>query len=133
MTLRHTYKSDVYSFGVVLLEMLTGEPPNRNIDGDSHIANRVASKITKGNIDAIMDPKLHGDYCSNSAWKVVDLAMRCVALSSYQRPTMVEVGLQLKECLDLLTVSQRNGSNEDDVRLSSAMAVKNIKFAPGAR
>ncbi|KAJ4821136.1 Leucine-rich repeat protein kinase family protein [Rhynchospora pubera] len=133
MTLRHTYKSDVYSFGVVILEMLTGEPPNRNIDGDSHIAKRVSSKVAKGNINAIMDPKLRGEFCQNSVWKVVDLAMRCVALSSSQRPTMVEVVLQLKECLDLETAGQPNGSIEDDVRLSSALAVKTIKFAPEAR
>lgn len=132
MTLRHTYKSDVYSFGVVLLEMLTGEPPNRNIDGDSHIANRVASKIAKGNIDAIIGPKLQGDYCPYSAWKIVDLAMWCVALSSYHRPTMVEVVLQLKECLDLVIVSQRNGSSEDEVQLISVGAIKTIR-SPVAR
>ncbi|KAJ3701805.1 hypothetical protein LUZ61_005510 [Rhynchospora tenuis] len=132
-TLRHTYKSDVYSFGVVILEMLTGEPPNRNIDGDSHISKRVASKVAKGNINAIMDPKLHGEFCPNSVWKVVDLAMRCVALSSFQRPTMVEVVLQLKECLDLETAGQKNGSIEDDVRLSSVVAVKTIKYVPAAR
>jgi hypothetical protein len=37
-----------------------------------------------------------------SAWKIVDLAMKCVAHTSAQRPVMSYVVSELKESLDLI-------------------------------
>ena len=55
----------------------------------------------KGNIESIVDPRMHGNYDVNSVWKATDVALKCTAVTSTQRPTMTEVVAQLQECLQL--------------------------------
>ncbi|KAJ4797336.1 hypothetical protein LUZ62_048582 [Rhynchospora pubera] len=107
-TLKFTYKSDVYSFGIVLLKVLTAHSSTR---GGPHIVEHVLSKLQGGNLDAIVDQRLHGGYSTKSVWRFVDLAMRCSAPSSSQRPTMAEVTMQLNECLDLEISHEMDGGN----------------------
>ncbi|KAJ9559696.1 hypothetical protein OSB04_004856, partial [Centaurea solstitialis] len=95
-TNRLTEKSDVYSFGVVLLELITGRPA---ISKETYIVNWVESMVAEGRIESIIDPRLHGDFDINKAWKVVELAMNCVARTSVERPTMNDVVTDLKNCL----------------------------------
>ncbi|KAJ3701807.1 hypothetical protein LUZ61_005512 [Rhynchospora tenuis] len=97
-TLKFTYKSDVYSFGIVLLKTLTA---HSSTQGGPHIVEHVLSKLQGGNLDNIVDQRLHGPYSTKSVWRFVDLALRCSAPSSSQRPTMAEVTMQLNECVDL--------------------------------
>ncbi|KAJ3671057.1 hypothetical protein LUZ60_008483 [Juncus effusus] len=127
-TIRLTYKSDVYSFGVILLEMLTGEPATTNYNEGSHIANRVASRLSRGDINEIMDAKLNGQFNPKSAWKVVDLAMRCVAVSSLNRPRMDEMVLCLRECVDLEGLVESNNERSERNGVGSSN-VKTVKFA----
>jgi len=54
-----------------------------------------------GEIDGVMDGRLEGDYDSEGAKKVIDLAMVCVAPSSVNRPTMSEVAMELKLCFPI--------------------------------
>lgn len=91
--------SDVFSFGVVLLEIVTGEPPI--VLTTVHIVQRVKEKVTMGNIEAIVDPRLHHEYDSSSVWKVVDIALLCTREASHERPTMSIVVAQLKDALAL--------------------------------
>ncbi|KAJ3678985.1 hypothetical protein LUZ61_021149 [Rhynchospora tenuis] len=115
-----TEKSDVYSFGVVLLEIVTGQPPI--IDGNDkiHLTYWVRQKLTKGSMDDVADTRLLGRYDVNSAWKVVDLAMNCCAVTSAQRPVMSRVVSELKECLELV-----HGASKimDSVRSSSSRRI----------
>ncbi|KAL8268715.1 hypothetical protein R6Q59_002513 [Mikania micrantha] len=97
ITNRLTEKSDVYSFGIVLLELITGRPA---ISTDISVIHWVKSMVEKGSVENIIDPRLQGDFEVNTAWKVVELAVTCADRSSVKRPTMKDVVMELKNCLD---------------------------------
>ncbi|KAL1210937.1 putative LRR receptor-like serine/threonine-protein kinase [Cardamine amara subsp. amara] len=127
-------KSDVYSFGVVLLEIVTNQPVIDKTRERYHISEWVGFMLTKGDIRSIVDPKLMGDYDTNCAWKIVELALGCLNPSSNQRPTMAHVVNELNECVALEN-ARRQGSEEmysmgsiDYSRLSSVS-----EFTPRAR
>uniref|UniRef100_A0A1J3JUG0 non-specific serine/threonine protein kinase n=3 Tax=Noccaea caerulescens TaxID=107243 RepID=A0A1J3JUG0_NOCCA len=125
--------SDVYSFGVVLLEIVTNQPVIEKTRERPHINEWVGFMLTKGDIRSIVDPKLMGDYDTNGAWKIVELALACVNPSSNRRPTMAHVVMELNECA-ALEIARRQGSEtmnsmgSFDYSNSSAS-----EFAPGAR
>ncbi|WOK91460.1 hypothetical protein Cni_G00151 [Canna indica] len=91
-------KSDVYSFGVVLLELITVEPPVITGQENAHIVGWVRQKLAKGNIEDVVDSKMQTMYDVNSFWKVVDIAFKCTAHSSNNRPTMTDVMNQQLTC-----------------------------------
>ena len=123
----------MYSFGVVLLEIVTNQPVIDKTRERPHINEWVGFMLTKGDIRSIVDPKLMGDYDTNGAWKIVELALGCVNPSSNRRPTMAHVVMELNECVALEN-ARRQGSEEMysrgsvDFSLSSAS-----EFTPGAR
>ncbi|RVW51923.1 putative leucine-rich repeat receptor-like protein kinase [Vitis vinifera] len=102
-------KSDVYSFGIVLLELITGQPAIKN-PGSIHIVGWVSPMIERGDIQSIVDPRLQGDFHTNSAWKALEIALACVALTGMQRPDMSHVLADLKECLEIEMASRRTQS-----------------------
>jgi len=102
-TSRLSENSDVYSFGVVLLELITGQPPAVPITStDSiHIALWVRQKLSMGNVESIVDPRMGGEYDVNSVWKVAELSLQCIEQPSREWPTMTHVVMELKETLEL--------------------------------
>ncbi|RID56803.1 hypothetical protein BRARA_F00227 [Brassica rapa] len=123
-------KSDVYSFGVVLLEIVTNQPVIDKTRERPHINEWVGFMLTKGDIRSIIDPKLMGDYDTNGAWKIVELAMACVNPSSNQRPKMAHVVMELNECVALES-ARRQGSQE--MYSNNSLDYSLSEFAPGAR
>ncbi|KAL5176353.1 putative LRR receptor-like serine/threonine-protein kinase [Glycine soja] len=102
ITNKLTEKSDVYSFGIVLLEIITGHPAILKTHENTHIVQWVNSMLAdEGEIDSIMDPRLQGIYDSETASKVVHVAMACLAPSSIKRPTMDQVVKELKQCFPM--------------------------------
>ncbi|XP_047043817.1 putative leucine-rich repeat receptor-like protein kinase At2g19210 [Lolium rigidum] len=102
-TMQLTAKSDVYSFGVVLLELVTGKPailrePEAAPIG---IIQWTRQRMARGNIESVVDARMGGIYDVNSVWKVVEIALKCSAYASIQRPTMTNVVVQLQECIEL--------------------------------
>ncbi|KAJ1689486.1 hypothetical protein LUZ63_013641 [Rhynchospora breviuscula] len=96
-----TEKSDVYSFGVVLLEIVTGRSPIlHGPHSGQHLTQFVQQRLSKGNIETILDPNMGGQYNINSIWKVADLALRCTDQPA-KRPDMTTVVTELKESLEL--------------------------------
>ena len=89
-------KSDVYSFGLVLLELITSR---RAISENINIIDWVKSTVAEGHVEHIIDPKLQGNFNRDTAWKVVELAIACVSYASIKRPTMNDVVMELKNCL----------------------------------
>ena len=66
---------------------------------NTHISQWVRIMLDKGDIQNIVDPRLHGDFNANSAWKAIEIAMVCVSFTSTKRSPMSEVVVKLKECL----------------------------------
>uniref|UniRef100_A0A8I7B218 Protein kinase domain-containing protein n=1 Tax=Hordeum vulgare subsp. vulgare TaxID=112509 RepID=A0A8I7B218_HORVV len=100
-TMRPTTKSDVYSFGVVLLELVTGKSAILSEPEPTNIIHWVRQRLTRGNIEGVVDAQMHGGYNANGVWKVAEIALKCTAQASAQRPTMADVVAQLQECVEL--------------------------------
>ncbi|CAJ1971859.1 unnamed protein product [Sphenostylis stenocarpa] len=108
-------RSDVYSFGVILLELITGQPAIRGTpDKPSHIHYWVKLKLEAGDIHAIVDPRLKGNYSVASAWKFLEIGMSCLPDVAIQRPDISHITSELKDCLSLEVSLQRNVSNKLD-------------------
>ncbi|KAL5576866.1 hypothetical protein UlMin_018565 [Ulmus minor] len=112
MSNRLNEKSDVYSFGVVLLEIITGRPAISKTN-NILINQWVDLILKKGEIKSIIDPRLQGNFNVNSAWKAVEIAMNCVSQSSSERPTMNQVAVELKECLEISLVSAKETQSRE--------------------
>ncbi|XP_040380199.1 putative leucine-rich repeat receptor-like protein kinase At2g19210 [Oryza brachyantha] len=100
-TMQPTIKSDVYSFGVVLLELVTGRSAIMHDPEPISIIHWARQRLARGNIEGVVDGHMHGDHDVNGVWKVADIALKCTAQVSAQRPTMTDVVAQLQECLQL--------------------------------
>ncbi|VAH12627.1 unnamed protein product [Triticum turgidum subsp. durum] len=98
-TVQPTTKSDVYSFGVVLLELVTGKPAILSEPEPTNIIHWVRQRLARGNIEGVVDARMHGGYNVNSVWKVAEIALKCSAQASAQRPSMADVVAQLQECV----------------------------------
>jgi serine/threonine protein kinase len=98
---RLTTKSDFYSFGIVLLVIVTGKLPTLNNPQNMSIIEGVQQQLSQGNIEGVVDVRMHGDHDINSTWKVAEIALKCTSKSSMHRPTMTDVVAQLQECLKL--------------------------------
>ncbi|CAL4986885.1 unnamed protein product [Urochloa decumbens] len=96
-------KSDVFSFGVVLLVLITGRPAIFTLNNTerTNLAHCVQVRLSEGDIESVVDPRIRG-YCDvNSLWKVAELALRCTERAGRDRPTMAEVVDGLRESLHL--------------------------------
>ncbi|KAK0596163.1 hypothetical protein LWI29_013310 [Acer saccharum] len=129
-------KSDIYSFGVVLLEIITSRPVILTALKNTHIRKWVNSMLAGGDIKSIVDPKLSGDFEINSAWKAVELALSCTSQSSSERPTMIEVVMELKECLALAMTPNGEGHPGNKSKGPKRMLTIDVnadEFSPSAR
>ncbi|KAE8798736.1 putative leucine-rich repeat receptor-like protein kinase [Hordeum vulgare] len=125
-TMQPTAKSDVYSFGVVLLELVTGKPAILQEAVPVNIIQWVRQRLARGNIEGVVDERMRGGYDVNGVWKVADIALKCTAQASVQRPTMTHVVAQLQECVELengrvggnTNNGFHSGSSDDDPNLS---------------
>ncbi|KAJ4797474.1 Leucine-rich repeat protein kinase family protein [Rhynchospora pubera] len=111
VTCQLTKKSDVYSFGVVLLQILTGQQAIiKEKRPGMQLVQWVRERLARGNIESVVDARMQGDYDINSVWKVADVAVMCTKQSGVQRPTMTEVALQLKQCIELEEATESNST-----------------------
>lgn len=82
-------KTDVYAFGVLLLEIISGRRP---IDAsEQNIVSWAKPLMESGNIQALVDPRLRGQYDINQMQRTVLTASLCVRHSAIWRPSMIEV------------------------------------------
>lgn len=133
---RLTEKSDVYSFGVVLLKIITCRPViERFADENIHISQWVSFMLARGDIINIVDPRLHGAFNMNSAWKAVEIAMLCVSSTSTstRRPTMSQVVAELKECLTTELAQKEDYQGESNYTIEMNNMNLNTELNPLAR
>ncbi|KAF8051357.1 hypothetical protein N665_1742s0006 [Sinapis alba] len=91
----HLYvKSDNYGFGVVLAEILTGLhalDPTRPT-GQHNLTDWIKPHLSeRRKLRRIMDPRLEGKYPFKSAFRVAQLALKCLEPEPKNRPSMTEV------------------------------------------
>lgn len=122
----------MYSFGVLLLEIITGKPA---ISKGMSIGEWVSKVIEKGLINHVVDPRLQGKFNLNSAWKIVEIAIRCVSLSSADRPNMGEVVGELKVCLQMTqsTEDMKRGLRELNETIPLNLNTEHAITQPSAR
>ncbi|XP_025822375.1 receptor-like protein kinase HSL1 [Panicum hallii] len=89
-TLRMTEKSDVYSFGVVMLELVTGKRPIAPELGDKDLVRWVHGGIERGGVDAVLDPRLAGEYREDMV-RALHVALLCTSSLPINRPSMRSV------------------------------------------
>ncbi|MQL96485.1 hypothetical protein Taro_029155 [Colocasia esculenta] len=98
-----TQKSDVYSFGVVLFEVVCARPViNPTLPKDQiNLAEWAARWQQQGSLEAIVDPRLRGNYSLESLKKFGEIALKCLADQGKNRPTLGEVLWHLEYVLQL--------------------------------
>ncbi|WVZ67209.1 hypothetical protein U9M48_016321 [Paspalum notatum var. saurae] len=100
-----TEKSDMYSFGIILLELISGRPPISTITFGEHFRNIAPwAKLyyERGDIEAIIDPSMAGEYQDvQSIWKMAEAAVRCIDVDPRKRPCMPEVVKEIQEAMAL--------------------------------
>ncbi|KAH0982490.1 hypothetical protein GBA52_009667 [Prunus armeniaca] len=127
-------KSDVYSFGVVLLEIITSRPVLTRTHERIHISQWVGFMLANGDINNIVDPRLEGNFNTNSVWKAVEIAMACVSINAIKRPSMSQVAVDLKECL-ATECARTNHSHVAEFDNSNELMADNsiIRLTPSVR
>ncbi|CAN8270860.1 unnamed protein product [Cochlearia groenlandica] len=110
----HLYvKSDNYGFGVVLVEILTGLhalDPNRPTD-QQNLTDWIKPHLSeRRKLRNIMDPRLEGNYPFKSAFRVAQIALKCLGPEPKDRPSMKEVveALELVESANEKPLERRN-------------------------
>ncbi|KAH1219348.1 LRR receptor-like serine/threonine-protein kinase IOS1 [Glycine max] len=132
ITNRLTEKSDVYSFGVVLLEIITSQPVIARKEESIHISEWVSSLIAKGDIEAIVDPRLEGDFDSNSVWKAVEIATACLSPNMNKRPITSVIVIELKESLAMELARTKYSGVETRDSVKTVTMNLNTEFSPQA-
>ncbi|KAI4350195.1 hypothetical protein L6164_004671 [Bauhinia variegata] len=91
----HLYvKSDVYGFGVVLVEILTAlrALDTNRPSGQHSLVDWIKPYLQdRRKLKSIMDSRLEGKYPSKAAFRIAQLALKCLASEPKQRPSMKEV------------------------------------------
>ncbi|KAH6791930.1 Malectin/receptor-like protein kinase family protein [Perilla frutescens var. hirtella] len=107
-TQKLTRKSDTYAFGVVLFEALCGRPAiDSRVSEDERVLTMwVRDKISKGEVDEIVDSSLREEISPNSLLTFVEVAEKCLHDEPKNRPTMAQVVLHLEFALE-----QQEGRN----------------------
>jgi serine/threonine protein kinase len=128
-------KNDVYSFGIVLLELITGQTA---VNKNGNLLNWVKSMDESIKLEDIVDSKLQGyKYNPDSVRKVIDIALSCTAPTYEERPTMSEVLLKLRNCVELKSAQSETSqaSNQATFEISSEMFPADVStfYNPKAR
>lgn len=126
----HLYvKSDVYGFGVVLAEILTGL---HALDPTRPTAQHNLTEWIKPHLSerrklrSIIDPRLEGKYPFKSAFRVAQLALKCLGPEPKNRPSMKEV----VESLELIEAANEKPLERKTTRASPSVRQQQGHYRP---
>ncbi|KAI3681786.1 hypothetical protein L6452_36590 [Arctium lappa] len=106
-----TTKADVYSYGMTLLELLGGRrnvegPPDGGVGGKSNekwfFPPWAAKRITEGEVAAVVDERLAGEYNVEEVERVGMVAVWCIQDEEAVRPTMGMVVKMLEGVVEVV-------------------------------
>lgn len=103
-----TEKCDVYSFGVLMLEILTRRNPSRMSRGGRDLVDLFLSTVEKKCMMKMIDSGVLEQASHDDIQKVAQLALKCVAKKGDQRPTMIDIVVQLWQIQGRKYVTQRH-------------------------
>ncbi|PQQ16503.1 hypothetical protein Pyn_13906 [Prunus yedoensis var. nudiflora] len=134
-----TEKSDVYSFGVVMYEVLCGRPViDPSLRREKVNLVEWALKWQKdGRLEEIVDPLLAGQVKPDSLKKFGEIAAKCLAQHSVDRPTVGDVLWNLEYVLQLegndgRSEHNRRPSLQADHANHLESSVSNAEFSMGS-
>ncbi|KAB1204046.1 Receptor-like cytosolic serine/threonine-protein kinase RBK1 [Morella rubra] len=115
-------KIDVYSFGVVLLELLSGRKPigSESLKGQRSLVKWAKPLFGSGDLRALSDPKLEGNFDVNQMHRMFLAARLCLSQSARLRPKVSQI-LQIltgekiaDECVKSHIMDMEELGNQDD-------------------
>ncbi|KAG6675850.1 hypothetical protein I3842_15G125500 [Carya illinoinensis] len=107
-----TEKSDVYSFGVVLAELLTGEKAisTNRPETYKNLAMYFVSAMKEDRLFHILEDHIVNEGNIEPLKEVANLAKGCLRLRGEDRPTMMEVAMELEG----LRIMEKHPSEKDN-------------------
>ncbi|PQM38842.1 putative LRR receptor-like serine/threonine-protein kinase [Prunus yedoensis var. nudiflora] len=93
--LNESFQAKISDFGLSRnFPIHDGTHASSLLAGTPHASSLLAG--TPGYLDPdIVDPRLEGNFNTNSVWKAVEIAMACVSVNAIKRPSMSQVVVDL--------------------------------------
>ncbi|CAI5462890.1 unnamed protein product, partial [Closterium sp. Yama58-4] len=97
-TQKATTATDVYSFGLLMLMVTTGRDVTFFDEGKSvNVADWVKEQIGRNDIAALKDPRMEAP--EDIIMRIMQLAVRCTAKRTANRPSMTDIAIELQAIL----------------------------------
>ncbi|KAH6781364.1 Wall-associated kinase family protein [Perilla frutescens var. frutescens] len=125
-----TDKSDVYSFGVILVELLTGQRPEKRTQDEKILAMQFLASMEERTLDCILDPLVKEQGQKAEVMAVARLAQRCLNSMGKMRTTMNDVATELANYRNIAQMSStlEDESEEAKAYLAKPMMISDTQY-----